>query len=220
MTTTLSVVTSYWQASQKRGCGSNAIQPTNALADSGSSFTSISPELADRILNELRWKQREEGPFKVKNGSEGDLIFDGTHFIIPVKKPMSDTWIKIKFFVAPQNECPYQMILGWKDCKRLGYRLCLELEDGFIIFRNEGNVKRYKPKQKSTSQLIHDIHTNVFDEMEASMRSADLSICRKMVSRNIPLSAGQRLPFASLTLLHPHRLRMLRFAPTTSTFAE
>lgn len=49
----------------------------------------------------------------------------------------------------PHNECSYQIILGYKDMKKLGYKLVLQMQDGDILYKHRGKVNRHEFIEKS-----------------------------------------------------------------------
>ena len=134
------------------------IHRQSSLLDTGSTMTAISEKLANVIINTMGYTIMKTPRFLVETGSVEDAEYDGRHLTLIIVKPRSNgQLIKLRAFIMP-SKSSFDLIIGIKDMKRLGYELCIVQPD-VITFRNSGKVidfhafgnsdlikRRYAPK--------------------------------------------------------------------------
>ena len=113
--------------------------------DTGSTISAVTPSVADKLMNQLKINSNKSRAFLVENGGNEDVTFCGNYLEIECMKPSSihKEMIKIKFYVMPHDDCSYEMIIGFDDLKRLGYKITLMMEDGQVIYKHRGKPDKY-----------------------------------------------------------------------------
>ena len=121
----------------------------NCLMDTGSTISAITPNMAQELIDSMKIKEYEEKSFMVENGGEKDITFNGNYLNCNILIPNTKTTANVKFYIMPHNECSYKMILGFKDMKKLGYKVVLQMQDGDILYKHRGKVNRHEFIEKS-----------------------------------------------------------------------
>ena len=121
----------------------------NCLMDTGSTISAITPNMAQELIDSMKIKECEEKSFMVENGGEKDITFNGNYLNCNILIPNTKTTANVKFYIMPHNECSYKIILGFKDMKKLGYKVVLQMQDGDILYKHRGKVNRHEFIEKS-----------------------------------------------------------------------
>ena len=131
-----------------------------ALWDTGSTISAVTPRLAKRMMKELRILPAKKSTFMVENGSGTDVMFDGKYLLLPTLIPNTNTFVDIKYFIMPHNQCAFGIILGFHDGKELGYKNGLQISEDEILFRHRGKNRRKKLKFVEKASSIMDRMNN------------------------------------------------------------
>ena len=116
-----------------------------ALNDGGSTISAITPLIAEKVMKQTGLKAIKSRKFLVENASGKDVEFQGEYLLIPTLIPNTNAHFEdIKYYIMPNNQCAYGIILGLNDSKRLRYRTGLEVEPGKLLFRHRGDHRRRK----------------------------------------------------------------------------
>ena len=78
-----------------------------ALLDTGSTISAITPRIAEKFRQALKFKDIKGKPFDVENGGRQDETFSGDYLEIPTLKPNTKTFVKVKYLIMPHNECSF-----------------------------------------------------------------------------------------------------------------
>ena len=131
-----------------------------ALLDTGSTISAVTPRVAERMMKELRISTKKTSAFMVENGSGNDIKFDGKHLLISTLIPNTNTFVDVKYYIMPHNQCVFGIILGIHDMKELGYKMALQIADNKVLFSHRGKNRRNKvrniEKAKSIMNRIDD----------------------------------------------------------------
>ena len=93
--------------------------------------------MIDKIEKDTNWRRvTVNKPFNCQNGALKDIVFSGAYIDLPTQRPGTKHFVTIRFFIAPHNQCPYDIILGDRELDALGYFEGLALPTGEIIFQH------------------------------------------------------------------------------------
>ena len=134
-----------------------------ALLDSGSSISTVTPHQAEKLIQSTEWTiTKGTMNFKVENGGQKEETFTGDHIKIPVRVIGTKQFANVKFFIMPHNKCTFNVILGLRDMKRIGYDIAARVGDDVLIFKNSG--RKIKPKYLESKEDILDKVEQMGDE--------------------------------------------------------
>ena len=124
------------------------------LNDGGSTISAMTPMVAEKVMKKTGLKPIKSRRFLVENASGKDVVFEGKYLLIPTLIPNTTQFEDIKYYIMPNNECAYGVILGLNDSKRLRYYNGLEVEDGKILLQHRGDNRRRKLDRVETANSI------------------------------------------------------------------
>jgi len=114
-----------------------------SLIDSGSSISTLTPQEAKKIEQSTEWTiEKGKKKFVVENGGQKEELFSGDYMKLPIRIVNSDQWVNVKFYIMPHNHCLFQMILGLRDMKKVGYDICTRISDNTLLFKHSTSRKK------------------------------------------------------------------------------
>ena len=126
-----------------------------SLNDGGSTISAITPLVAEKVMKQAQGlKPMKSRKFYVENASGKDVIFEGKYLLIPTLIPNTIQFEEIKYYIMPNNQCAYGVILGLKDSFKLRYRTGLEVEDGKLLLKHRGDRRKRKLDNVERAQSI------------------------------------------------------------------
>ena len=92
----------------------------------------------------------------VENGGGTDVTFDGTFIMVRVELPTkTGRYIHIKFYLTP-HDLHYDVILGRKDLRSLGYIMALYDKNEKVVYVHERDNALYDIDRTDDS-LVYDM---------------------------------------------------------------
>ena len=133
------------------------------LIDTGSSISTVTPTQAKKLLESSEWSlTKGDKNFKVENGGEKEEVFSGDYVELPVRIVGTEQWKMIRFYVMPHDHCSFEMILGIRDMKKVGYDLATRVSDDTLIFKHSS--RRNKLNYVETKEQILEKVQQMGDE--------------------------------------------------------
>ena len=173
-----------------------------ALIDSGSSISTVTPIEAQKLMQSTEWTiTKGEKKFSVENGGQKEEMFSGDYLSLPVQVINTNQWKTIRFYIMPHNHCLFQMILGLRDMKKIGYDICTRIADDAVLFKHSVSRKKmnyvenkeqildkckemddefacYQLLQRSNDHLMHQSKDKEHEDSDESKEDGRTSSCR------------------------------------------